>query len=165
MEVGDSGRSATGRKRCRTAAVVRSVAVLSDGTGCESKGAFTPTKTPCNRMCNDNPKVDDVGEGGREEQISHVTERFERRGSWSERTLPAFVSVSVVGRPPAAEAGIVRYPSSHRSKFSRMVLVVKARALSLRPTAPAIECARTVRRPEMPVWADLRGGFVCPGTV
>ena len=61
--------------------------------------------------------------------------------------------------PPPAEGGVVRYPSSHRSKFSRMVLVVKARALSLRPTAPAIECARTIRRQAMSERVDVRNRF------
>ena len=49
--------------------VVPQVHVLSNGTGCESKGAFTPTKSPCNQMCKDRPKPGDVGGGGHEEQI------------------------------------------------------------------------------------------------
>jgi hypothetical protein len=39
MEVGDPGRSAGGRKRNRTVAVVPEVPDQSKGTGCESEGA------------------------------------------------------------------------------------------------------------------------------
>ena len=95
MEGDDSGRSAGGRKRGRMFAVVPQGPDQSNATGCESKGAFTPTKSPCIRIYKDDPKADGVGEGGREERMSLVKERFERRGCWSERTLPAFVSVSV----------------------------------------------------------------------
>ena len=60
MEGGDSGRSAGERKRDRTVAVILQVSDLSDGTDCESEGAFTPTESPCTRMCPDGPKVGDL---------------------------------------------------------------------------------------------------------
>jgi hypothetical protein len=49
--------------------LVLKVPDLSDGTGCESEGAFTPTKIPCNRMCKDRPKAGNVDVSGHVEQI------------------------------------------------------------------------------------------------
>ena len=49
MEVADPGRSAGGRKRGRTVAVVPEAPDQSKGTGCENEGAFTPTNSPSTR--------------------------------------------------------------------------------------------------------------------
>ena len=40
---------------------VRNVSDHSKGTDRESEGAFTPTKSPCNRMFRSRPKAGDVG--------------------------------------------------------------------------------------------------------
>ena len=57
VEGGDPGQSSGDRNRCRTVAVVPQVPGLSDGTGCESEGAFTPKKSPCQRMIPERPKA------------------------------------------------------------------------------------------------------------
>ena len=65
MELGVSERPSRKRNRSRMGAVVRQVPDLSDGTGCESEGAFTPTKRPSCRTCPERPKACAVGRNER----------------------------------------------------------------------------------------------------
>ena len=93
IEPGDPERCSRKRTRSLTVPDDRNVIDHTKGTDRESEGAFTPTKSPCNQTSKNRQKAGDVGVAGHKEQIPYNRERFERRGCWSERTLPAFVSV------------------------------------------------------------------------
>ena len=72
---------------------VREFSDHSKETGCESKGAFTPTNSPCNRMFKDRSKAGDLGGGGHEEQISYIRKRLKEGAVAGNESSPAFVSV------------------------------------------------------------------------
>ena len=67
IEPGDFGRSSRKRNSSQTVTDVRYVTNDSKETGCESRGAFTPTNSPCNRMFEDRPKAGDLCRGGDKE--------------------------------------------------------------------------------------------------
>ena len=74
------------------------VPALSDGTGCESEGAFTPTNSPLQSNVHGPSEGRKCRCGWTRGADSDVRKRFERRGCWSERKLPAFVTANVERR-------------------------------------------------------------------
>ena len=61
------------------------------------RGRFHSDQQPLQPDIQERSKWGNVSAGGHEEQITYVREQFESRGSCWERTLPAFVSVTVDG--------------------------------------------------------------------
>ena len=61
------------------------------------RGRFLSDQLPLQSNVQERSKGGNVGGGEHEEQIPYIRQRFKRRGCWSERTLPAFVTVSVEG--------------------------------------------------------------------
>ena len=143
MERGDSGRSARKRTGSRTVAVDRIVPVHSKWTGCESSGAFTLTNSPCNRMSRNVRKEPMSVWVGMRSRLRMSGSNLKKGAVAGNESSPAFVTVK------CDETGRIRTSARKRTGGLTVTDVreefdhlkeqdEKARALSLRPTAPPI---------------------------